>query len=349
MGGLVTSALAGGAAIAFGIEGIAAYAIGALASLGYTELCNAIKAHENGEEMSDIATSIVASAKLAGFYSKINDRIKDIDKKKGTTRINFSGTYVVYNNQSFMGIGGQEIGFKAEGELASKYEFDIKDQLDKGGYEAQNIFNGEYTGDLTITIDYHLENFDTQFKEGVFNGPKLPYHEIGYEKLGTMVDIYEPTVLTKKLSCKNLTVKVDARKPRYGKWTSSKLPLKSFTDKSNFRLDHRIFIVPDEALPYLQPDGTFSGNQGGASIHQEQSLQFWYGGSLRANRYADLIAEKYQQSSNLSVQMPGYSYNADNGVEGDGNVAFIKDNDAFRFLSGGAKLFIDTQSYEDHR
>lgn len=231
----------------------------------------------------------------------------------------------------------------------SDFAFDIDKYLNKGGFEAQTVFSGTYTGNLTITINYHLENFDAKFKEEVFLNSKLPFTQMNMDSFGTLIDIHTPTKLTKKLTCNNLTVTVDAKKPRYGSWTSVELPLGQFTDESTFYLDHHMMYVPNSAIPYLQEDGTFDYSGAGTTFHQEVSTEFWFEGALRDKRYADLVGVRFKYDNNVSASIPGYSSSFDDSKDETTSVSLVKDNDPFRFLSSPAKVFVDTASYEDHR
>lgn len=342
--GLLTSIAAGVAMDAAAIEGAAAVIIGALVSLGYTELVNAYEAHKDGEELSDITTSILCAIKLRNFYSACNEAIGKL-KKYGRTRIVFGGEYVLYSNRSFMGVGGVEIGFKAEGVLEGKGPKDVQEYLAKGANEAIDVFGGTYVGNLKISIDYHLEKFDEKFKDDVFLGSRLHFREaFRNSEYSTIIDTYQPTQLKKVLTGENVSVTVSTYRDRYTKFATAKFSLDGFADESTYKLKHEIFLVPDGCIPYMNEDGVVEIHGGGVDSRQEVSYRFDFSGSLRDNRYAQLNGERYEVKNNYSVSFGLFHQEGNQDEFNNSTISLMTDCDAFYFLSTSS-MFIDFRTF----
>lgn len=345
--GMIVGVAAGIGTDIAAIEGAPAYIIGALTALGYTELANAYEAYKE-DELSDITNAVICAVKLAQFYDECNERISKL-KSKGVTRMVFDGSYTYYDNQRFMGVSGVGIGFKAEGVLEGDFKIDVQSYVQQTYNDAIKVFDGSYTGNLSVTVDYHLEKFDEDFKDKVFLGcDKLPFRKcFNNPTYKTIIDSYEPTKLVKRIYCDKLTLKVSTRKDRFSKVTTSTIPMDGFSEENLYRLKHEVFCVPDGAILELNPDGTYSYSGAGITQRQAVSYRFNFSGDLIDGRYATLNGDRQENVNNIYVACPMFKQDINLDETYEDSVPLITDNDAFGFLSSGT-LVVNLQKFEKH-
>lgn len=348
LGGVLASLLTGAAVSVAGLEGASAFVVTRLASLGYSELSKMYEAHQNGEELTDITTAIIAAAKLAHFYNECNRRIDGLSKE-GNARLVFGGELVEYTGQSFMGIPGNILYLKASGTMYMKDPVDVNKLLDEPGFEKSKVFTGTYRGSVTFTFWYDLSEFDSKFKDDIFLGDRLPFRRAMAAAYSTYIDTYSPTVLKKVLTCENAEVKIDGAKQRFGHINTSQFSLKGFEDNSKFTLDHVVLCVPDKAIKFLQKDGTFDFKGAGAEVKGAVCYQFWMKGNLADDRYAQLLGDRQMIQNNTTVTAPYVhdEYNYDKGTSANG--VLITDSDCFWFLHSTPELKVDVGTFKDKR
>lgn len=326
---------AGGLAVtASAATGMTAAFATVLVSLTAAEVKQIVNALQKGENPTEIAKAICESMLLMQFYDDCNREI-EARGYKDTKRITFSGESE-FSDQSFMGIGGNELIISVNGILDDASASGVQNALQESGYNKQNVFSGTYTGDLEIDIRYNLDSFDSMFlDEIILNRMNLRQLEGTHD----FYDDYDKTILIKHLTLNDVTVTIDGKNERYGNTKEYYIPLDGAKDRSAFVLKHDVALVPAGIFPITDSSGhySFAGIDDGTIV-----TNMSFTGHLEANRYTalDIDTSKSMYKESVPVPIVGTvtygdvlpSHTMDN---------YVKDNDPFKMLANGIKMIID--------